>query len=1082
MTTAAENAPLESGRRETAEVAAAHPLARFFFLKTTFAMLLAMLLLAGGFMAYQNLAKESLPDLDIPQATIITPWPGADPRTIEEQVTQELEDELTTVKGVKSVVSASFDSLSMIIVEFTAETNSRDAMQRLRSAVSDAESDLPADAETSNINQVSVDDRPVMTITLYGDVSDVTLNDLSEMLQDDFETQRGVNEVDLGGAREEIVQILLDPQRLLALGIAPTQVRTAISNANLDQPFGDIESEQFGAVIRLQGQFQSVNDLRNMPVARLGGQLKERAVTLGEIATVEKALAREETRAFYSDNGGEFGKTIEISVKKSPGADTVKLIEAVSARLLKAKAGNGWPEGVEYSITQNEAEQITESLSDVLTNALQAMLAVFIVLFLVLTWREGIIAGLSIPLSFAGALIIIWAVGYTLNELVIIGMVLALGLLVDVFILMMEGLHDEIYTNKKTFGQAALATVKRYGIPAFAGQLTTILALAPLMAISGTSGKFIRVLPVTAIACLVMAFVVALLVSVPLSRLLMGRVANKKSAQGSEAKETRADRIMAAMSNGLLRSSLKVTLRSKKVAALWVAIAFGLFFASLIIAGKIPMELYAKNDGVNLGINIELPPATLLTTSQQVADEVGEILREKPYFESVIKLVGRKSPLASTSLASALQPSSAENFIGFSSTFVEKEQREKLGYELAADLRVELAEYLAANVPGASLLVVPETGSPSAADPIEISITGSDMRELQRISREVQEKVASVSGTADVRDNLGSVKTEIALTPNREAADFYGLNQRDLASQIRFALSNDKIGTFATPGTGDDLDIHMGLQWSSHEGEGGGPGKIEELSLIRAFTPDGETVALMSLLQPTLSEAPTSIVHKDGDRAISVLSKVEGRNLAEVIAEITPLLDEMAENWPVGYAWSIGGESAETAETFGSAGIMLIVALIMVFGVLVIVFGSFSQGFILMMTMPMALIGTFFGFYITGMSLSFFAVIGLISLIGIVANNGIVMVDTMNGLLRDGASVKEAAAQGASARLRPILTTSVTTIVGLLPLALGTPMYAPLCYAIIFGMASSTVLSLVIVPCLYLLLTGKAVSEADYLD
>lgn len=1064
--------------RETEEVARAHPLARFFFLQTTFALLFTLLLLAGGYFAYSNLVKESLPDLDIPMALIITVWPGADPQTMESQVTKELEDEIATLKGLKTYSSASFDSYSNIAVEFSAQSDPDDAMRRLREAISDAESDLPADAESPSIHQVSVDDRPILTVALYGTASDTALNRLAKTLQERLETVSGVNEVNLGGARDEIIQVLLDPERLLALGIPPNQVRKAISAANLDQPFGEIESEEIGSVVRLAGQFQSAEDLANMPVVRLGNTINQRLIRLRDLGQVRRQLEQEETRAFFSESGNAYRQTIELSVKKAPGADTVKLIEQIRTELHQWRGDSFWPEDVDYTVTQDEAEQIWDSLSNVFVSGLQAMVAVFVILFVILTWREGLVAGLSIPLSFFAAMLALWALDYSLNELVIIGMVLALGLLVDVFILMMEGLHEEIYSNHKTFGQAALATIEKYGMPAFAGQLTTILALAPLVAISGTAGKFIRALPVTAIACLLAAFVVAMLASVPLSRLLLGRVAR----QGAGTKETRADRAMNKIANRLKTWSLHTTLVSKKRAGAMVAGALVLFALSMLAATRVPLVLFPDSDGLNLGINIELPPSTTLGTSQEVADAVGELLRDKPYFENIIKLVGSKSPMAGGSILSALNPSDAENYIGFSITFVERSEREQPSYTLANEIRAELSNYLKANVPGASLLVKAETGGPSTEDPISIALSGDDMAELQRLSAQVQEMLSGIPGTTDVRDNLGTVKTEITLRPKREAADFYGLGQQDLAAQIRLSMANDKIDTFATGGTQDDLDIHLSLSWASRSGEAGGPTQLTEMAKIRAFLPSGETIPLLSLLDPYVTESPTSVIHKNGERTITVLSKLDGRNVNEVIAELTPALDRAQRDWPAGYTWSIGGESEEMAETFGSAGVMLVVALIMVFGVLVIVFGSFSQSLILMTTMPLALIGTFLGFWLTGMSLSFFAVIGLISLIGIVANNGIVMVDTMNRLLRKGAEIADAAAEGAATRLRPILTTSITTIVGLVPLAIGSPMYAPLCYAIIFGLVASTALSLIILPCLYLLLTRESQRSASVLD
>jgi len=551
---------------------------------------------------------------------------------------------------------------------------------------------------------------------------------------------------------------------------------------------------------------------------------------------------------------------------------------------------------------------------------------------------------------------------------------------------------------------------------------------------------------------------------------------------GTRVKESRADRMLGNISDRFRHWNLHNPLKTKTTAKVWVFGTLGLFVVSLFAASRIPLVLYPMSDGLNLGINIEMPPATTLESSQQIADEVGAILLEKPYFDTVIKQVGRKSPLASGSINSALQPSEGENFIGFSITFVDLDQRDAPGYVLANEIRQELTMYLEANTAGANLLVVPETGSPTVGDPIEIKITGGGMNQLQSLSQQVQETLAGIEGTLDVHDNLGDLKTQIAFVPNREVSDFYGLSQQDLATQIRFAMSNDKIGTFATDGLSDDLDIRMGLNWASRDGQGGGPTRIDELSMVRAFTPSGNNIALLSLLRTDISEGPTSVVHANGERAITVSSKVDERSVNTIVAELEPLLEQLDDQWPAGYAWTIGGESEESAETFGSAGAMLVVALLMVFGVLVIVFGSFSQALILMTTMPLALIGTFLGFWLFGMSLSFFAVIGVIALIGVVANNGIVMVDTMNRKLQETRDISEAAAEGAAARLRPILTTSVTTIVGLVPLAIGSPMYAPLCYAIIFGLVASTALSLIIVPCLYLLLTRPEQLQQECLD
>ena len=567
--------------------------------------------------------------LEIPQATATTTYPGADPETMEHEVTEKIEQELQSLKGLKTVTSASFDSYSIIAVEFDAGANLSESMQLLRARVSYAEGELPGAAETPTITQVSVDDRPVMTIALYGDVGDAVVSRAAKDLQDRLEQVRGVKEVDVGGVRDEVVQVQLLPDRILSLGLSPTRVRDAINGANVDLPLGEIDSESVGATVRLFGRFRDVEDLKRLPVARLEEMGGGRIVRPGEVADVRRTLESDDTRAFFSWEGEACRSDIEVSVKKSPGADVASLIDRVKAEMTEIEAGRAWPAGLEYRVTQDESAQIWKSLIDVFNNGWQAMLAVFVILFLLLSWREGVIAGLSVPPTFLGALVLIWAVGFTLNELVIIGMVLALGLLVDVFILMMEGMHEGIFVDGLIFGQSVLRTVKKYAIPATAGTLTTVLALAPLAplaAIGGTAGQFVRVLPITAIACLAVAFFVAFAIDLPLSRYLLGRLAERHG----EERTTRVDRWTAAIGEKLKRFALRFALPNRWVAFAWVVAAGLLLVLSFVTFTRVPVIIYPKSDGLKLGINVELPPTTGIATAQEVADRLGKVLRDKP--------------------------------------------------------------------------------------------------------------------------------------------------------------------------------------------------------------------------------------------------------------------------------------------------------------------------------------------------------------------------------------------------------------------------------------------------------------------
>ncbi|MFA9439311.1 efflux RND transporter permease subunit [Uliginosibacterium sp. sgz301328] len=1063
---------------ESAEVRDAHPLMRFFFLKQLFAVLLLTTLILGGAFAYRLLVKESLPDIDIPIAIVTTTWPGADPQTMEEQVTEALETEITRLRGVRRVDSASFDSFSILSVEFEVSADSADAMTRLRAAVADAEADMPADADRPAIAQISVDDRPIFTFVLHGDVGSAIMNREARHIRDTLERLPDVNEVSIGGERDEIVQILLQPDRLLALGLSPAAIRNAVRQAGIEQPFGEIRSETIGAVVRLEGRFRDLNDLRALPVARLGGLGAGRAVRLDEVASVRRMQEPETTRAFFKGKRGDFEPSLEISVRRMPGGDTVRLVGVLKASLEEMARDSSWPTGLEYTVTQDKAEQIWESLTEVFVGALQTMLVVFAILLLTIAWREAIIAGLSVPITFAGVLLVILLMGYTLNELVIIGMVIALVMIIDVFIILLEGLHDAIYNQGKTFGQGVLATVRQYAMPAFAAQITTILTLAPLMSIGGMVGAFIRVMPVTTVICLVLSFFVAMLISLPLSRVLLG---GQRKAEDSR-KQGLSDRVTARAVNGLERWILKSVVHSRRQSWLWLGAAFALFVVSILAFSQARIELFPPTDGERLGINIELPPSEELATSQRVADEVGAILGSKPYFRSVVKLVGLKSPFAAGSITSSLQPSTSENYIGFSATFRPRAERDADSHILAESLRRELSGFLAKSVAGAQLQVVPEGSGPSAGDSIEIQLIGADMDQLRTLSRQVQALLDETAGVVDVRDNLGLLRAQLALRPDREAAHFFGIDHADLAAQLRIALSSDTVSTFVTSDGHDNIDIRLGTEWPSRPGQAGGPRSLEEISGVRIYSRSGQSIAAAQLVRPLRSETAIAISRVNGERALSVIARNEGRTVGEIMSEVQPRLEAMQREWPTGYRAVIGGESVDTAETFASAQIALAIAVVLVVGVLVLIFGSFRQAFIIVVTMPLAAIGAGLGFWAFGITFSFFAMIGLISLIGIAINNGIIMVDTMNGYLKSGMSVPQVAAAGAARRLRPLLTTAITTIVGLIPLAISSDFYRPLTLVIIFGLISVSFLGLVVVPALYLLLTPDNAGQEEGLD
>lgn len=1060
------HSPSPNQQEKVPNVRNASPLSRFFFLQPIFGILLSLLLVVGGLLGYMSMPKESNPDIDIAVASVTTTWGGADPETIEQQITNQLEKEIKSVEGLKQLKSASFTGFSLINVEFNSNADPDQAIQRLRDAVSQAEPNLPRDAQQPVVKAVSVNDAPILTVAIFGNLDATVLNRAAERLQDRLERVSGVTEVNLGGAREEVVQVQMNPSRLVKLGISPATVANQIRAANLDTPLDEVESNTIGTQVRFFGRFRNLETLRNLPIARLDG----RVVRLSEIASVRRELEQEETRAFISWERGEFQPVVSVGVKKIPGQDSIEVISNVIAEIEAAqKNPDDWPYGMEYRVIADDSETIWEQLGNLFSNALQSMVAVFVILFIALSWREALIAGLSIPLTFLGALAVLWLMGQTLNNMVLIGMVLSLGLLVDVFILMMEGMHEAIFVERLSFKQAALKTVKTYAVPAFAGQLTTILAMAPLMAISGTLGKFIRLLPITAIICLLLSFTIAILIDIPLSRFLLANVKSQK--------KSRIDRLSEAASSRFARWSLNTTVRNKTTARAWTLGTVALFICAMFAFNQISVIFFPEGDSRNFSVNVEMPPSTTIDVSQQVADDLGQILRNKKYLKSVIKYVGQQSNLVSSG---ELQPSQGSYLLGFSAVFIPQEERDQISYKYLDGLRQELTQAIDV-YPGAKLVLNAQQAAGSG-DPIQVEIAGTELDQLRQISSEVQSALRQIPGTTDVRDNLGVLQPDLKLIPKREALDFYGISEDELATQARYYMTTSDVGDFVIGGNQEDIEIRLSTAWRSRNGAVGGPTRRDELATIRFFgsNSDQKVIPAGAVVETLQGQAPLLITHRGGQRTVTVLSKVASRTPGEITADLTPKLQKMQRSWPQGYSYNLGGETADQAETFGSAGQALGLAVFMVFAVLVLQLGSFRQPFIILLAIPFALIGTIGGFFLLGIAFSFTAFIGIIALVGIVVNDAIVMVDTMNSYQNEGMKVREAAAKGVADRLRPVLTTSITTIIGLIPLALSDPTWMPLCVAIISGLLAATVIALIVVPCLYLQLTPKTqVSDAE---
>lgn len=1029
---------------------------RFLFVDGVFAILFGALLVILGFAAYSAMVKEASPDLEIPIAMVRTAWAGAEPELVEKEITAVLEQRVKTLKNLRRYMSGSRTGMSVLLVEFEADAPVDEAMRALRTGIGEVAATLPSEAEAPVIEQISTSDVPAMGLMLHGDVDEAALAAGARALREAIERLPGVRNVDVSGARERIVRIAVDPMRLMSSGLSLVDVRNAIAAAGMDRPLGEFETGEIRANLSLSGRFSTLAQLRDLPIVRRDGV----TLRLAAIADVEFGLEQERDRTMVSLSGAPFAAGIDLAIFKSPGADTLALTDLVKQTLLSVTL----PEGARLDIMADQSVEIRETLGGVFVNAAQAVAAVFLVLLVLMGWRAASLAGIAIPITFLGSLAVVYLLGLTLNEMVVVGMILALGLLVDVFILVIEGMYEAINDRGLGFAAAADHTVRTFALPAFAGQLTTILAFVPLLMMGGIAGKFIQIIPLTAIICLVVSYLVAFLWCVP-----MGRHAIKP--RPVTATNGVVGRLMARLAGWLQAFLLARVLRSRKQAAVWVFATLVVFVGSLGVAGTLGVEVYPRTDGRYMAVGVELAPETRLSQAAEFGQRLGEVISARPEVANVIVYAGRRSPFGLPGLAEKIADAREPSMIGLTIEFVPLAERERLSYFYAPEIRAALAT-LVAEMPGARLTVIPQSGGPGD-DAIEFVITGDDLGELRRAAADLSVRLEAIAGTTDVRDNQGAPNLALEVRPRREALHFHGVSLAELADEMALAMNEFTLARLRMPATSDDIDMRMSVRWPSRGGESGGPTSWDEMSAIGVTDISGMRIKTTSLVDMVPGDAPRVVVRDDGQRAVTVLARPEGASQMEILAALAPAFPELIATHP-GVTFALAGAAKDSAETFSSTGLLFMLTLGLMFAVLVTLFNSFLLPVVILAAVPCALIGTFIGFRLISMPMSFPAMIGIISLIGIVVNTSIVILDVMTGHRHGGMSVAEAAARGAAERLRPIFGATLTTVAGLVLLSMSSPMWQPLAYAIIFGLLAATVVSLLVVPSVYRLLVADS--------
>lgn len=1034
----------------------------FFTTRSRFGIVLILAILFLGFMSITGIPKESAPEVDVPIAVVTTVLPGASPEDVEKLITNVLEEPLkNSLDDVRNITSGSSEGLSAITVEFEASADIPKSMRSVRDEVDAAKGELPSEALEPRVIEIDFASDPVVTATLSADIPQELLYQLGEDAADELEDIRGVSSVSVGGVEKREVSVIIDRSALAQHGLTVSDITRAITGANIALPVGSIQLGDAEFPVRLAGDIATSQEVADIPIIGIGGV----PVYVRDIATVVDGREEPTTLSRTSLDNNPSINSVSFEVFKSSGAKITEVSSSVRERLDEMTATGGLLEGMQVHVMFDSGEQLNDDLTILTRSGLQTVALVTLVLMFAVGWREALIAAVSIPLSFLTAFIGLNYSGNTLNFVSLFALILSIGVIVDSTIVIVEGINRRLRLLESHEGEsrdereeiksrAALDTVKEFHVPLTAGTLTTVAVFAPLFIVSGITGEFIKSIPFTIIFVLLSSLLVALgFVPLFATKLLrrgtttLNNFARKRDAFVKRAEERYREYLSEFLASKESENTLLVTLLVLFVMSL-----------SLPVMGAVGVIFFEDSNSDWMFVEVELPTGTVLERTDLEVYKVEEILYSVPEATSFVTTVGRTSAFADPF-------SGASGSARFANIFITlDEDRERETTEIVDDIRKRMSVIQTSTIRVDQL----SDGPPSLA-PVTITLSGESLTDLEQAALITEEILKEIPGTTDITSSVKNNTNEVVFNINRAEVVAQGVSIAAIASNLRAALYGEEATEIKQ--LGDDIDIVTRLSLDGQNGENifaTNATTIDTLSQIEVATPSG-TVPLSSFVTAEVKPSRAAINHKDGDRIATVSSRLtkEG-NALEISREFEKRAEAAAI--PEGVSVSVGGESEDIDQSFRDMFTALIIGLVSMFAILVLQFNSFRYATYVLAIVPLSLIGVFAGLMITGSPLSFPSIMGFIALSGIVVNNSIILVDTINNERRRQGAAKtlnEIVVDASASRLRPVILAALTTVIGMIPLLFAAALWVPLAYAIMFGLAFATIITLLLVPSIY---------------
>ena len=1006
--------------------------------RSTIVTVLFTILIGAGAFSYTMLGYELLPDMSVPVLTISTVYPGASPSEVETSVTKEIEDAVATLEGLDRITSTSMESVSVVTVEMKQDVDPDQALQEAQRNINAMLNDLPDDAEQPSIGKYDINDLPIIKLGVSADISDTELYDLvDEQIKPRLSKIEGVADIDVLGGQPREIKINLNADKMEVYKISLLQLSQLIESANMDIPAGKIKSHDSQTLIRLAGKYTSLDEIRNLVV---GVQSNGSPVRLSDVAEVQDTQKEAE---ILSRINGE--PAIGLNIRKQGDANAVEVSEE-ARKLLDVIENDYASDNLKFSIAMDNSEFTLEAADAVIHDLVFAVVLVALVMLLFLhSLRNAVIVMVAVPASIISTFTAMMLMGFTLNLMSLLALSLVVGILVDDAIVVIENIYRHMEMGKSKF-QAAYDGIREIGVTVISITLVIVAVFVPISLTGGIIGNLLRqfslTVAISTMLSLLVAFTMIPLLASRFSKLshikdkgLVGKFISwfEKGVKGFED----------GMTNALKWSF------NHKIIVLFLTLV--LFFGSFMLVGFgfIGSEFASQGDRGEFTMQMELPKQSTLRQTNLIAQKVEQRISKYPEVIRVASTIGQTTGRMTTS---------STPYMGeISVVLIPSEERAVSTQIFSRRLQIELQE----EIPGVKFKAVPASlvGNGSQA-PIQVILSGTDLEKVTEVSNEVRKLVASVQGTAEIESSVEGGSPEIKIEVDRDKLSRLGLSVQMVGGSLRTAFN----GVQNTKFRDGDSEYDINVVFDEFDRN-----NSQDIASFTVMNARGEQIRLDQFATIIESAGPTQLTRRDKVPTVTISSQVLGRPVGTVGEEIQAKMTEL--EMPTGVSYAMGGDLENQSEAFGSLGLALLTSLILVYLIMVALYDSYVYPFVVMFSLPLAVIGALLALALSQSSLSIFSILGIIMLIGLVAKNAILVVDFTNQLKEAGLKVKDALIRATQVRIRPILMTTLAMVIGMMPIALasgpGAEWKNGLAWVLIGGLTSSMVLTLVVVPVVY---------------